>query len=106
MSVDNMASMIAADVLPGRAVLRRSVFATVRAKRTIRFLSIFQHWQYSYGDMILVLSCPSESLKITPNKRRKGLKFGGSRGGAVPLRWHTFVPAREDGSSCFLHRWN
>ena len=45
--VDNTASMMAADVLPGSAVLSRSVLATVLAKSIIRFLSIFQHWQYS-----------------------------------------------------------
>jgi hypothetical protein len=102
--VDSIASMIAADVLPGSAVFSRSVLATVLAKLMIRFRSMFQHWQYSYGEMIRIRSISSESLKVTPKRRRNGLKLGCSRGGAEPLLWHTFVPTRVDGVSFFRMR--
>jgi hypothetical protein len=36
--------------------------------------------------MILMRSRLSVSLKVTPKRRRKGLKFGCSKGGADPLR--------------------
>lgn len=42
-SVPRMASMMAADVLPGRAVSRRSMLETVLANGMMRFLSMFQH---------------------------------------------------------------
>ena len=93
-----MASMTAADVLPGRAVSRRPMFEMVLANGIIKFRSIFQHWQYSYGEMILTLSFSDESLKLMPKSRWKGFKFGCSKAGADPFLLYTFVPTSEEGS--------
>jgi hypothetical protein len=100
-SLQRGASMIASDVLPGKAASRRSMLDIVLAKSTIKLLFMFQHWQYPYGETIRIQVFADESLNLTPNSWWRGLQLYGFRGGAVPLLLQTFVPTRAAGWSPF-----